>query len=455
MGEHEAALSDAIGHAIDELVAPLNAFVPARLSGDDYIRLVTRIESLGRVVDALRLRVAADARSRSGGPIDTFGKRGHATAEDGLADLTGVSVLTAKSRIRVGEALTPTITITGAEIPARHPSIAAAVAAGRLGVEAAGLLIRELDSVAGRVSAEVLDEAERGLVLLAAGTDERPPLCVDLVRAQAALFIARVDPDGARPKEERARKWRKLHIGKETVDGLIPLSGYLMAEPGAGLKRLIDAHLRSPSFTDPDTDPDASFRDHSDLRTIDQKRHDIFASIINAASRVADAPELGGAAPAVIVTVTAADLEDPNGVGSIDGLDTPVPVATIERLVDTGGFQLETFGSNGRILSLSSVQRCFNAAQRRAIIGRDGGCIIPGCSIPAGWCEVHHVIPYRDGGRTHVDNGVLLCWNHHQNIDTGPWRISMPDGVPHVRGPGRHEWTHVTKSWARWTARPR
>jgi hypothetical protein len=222
-----------------------------------------------------------------------------------------------------------------------------------------------------------------------------------------------------------------------------------MAEPGAGLKRLIDAHLRSPSFTDPDTDPDVSFRDHSDRRTIDQKRHDIFASIINAASRVADAPELGGAAPAVIVTVTADALEDRNGVGSIDGVDTPVPVGTIERMIDTGGFQLETFGPNGRILSLSSVQRCFNATQRRAIIGRDGGCIIPGCSIPAGWCEVHHVIPYRDGGRTHVDNGVLLCWNHHHDIDSGPWRISMPDGVPHVRGPGRHEWTHVTKSRAR------
>jgi hypothetical protein len=358
-------------------------------------------------------------------------------------------VVTAKRRIRIGEAITPSVTITGAALPARHRHIAAAVAAGHLGVEAAELLVRELDGVAGRVPADVLDEAERGLVLLAAGTDLHPPLCVDLVRAQAALFIARIDPDGARPKEKRARKHRRLHIGKETVDGLIPISGDLMAEVGAGLKRLIDAHLRSPAFVDPDADSDASFRDHSDLRTIDQKRHDIFASIINAASRVADAPELGGAAPAVIVTVTADALQDPNGVGSIDGLDVPVPVATIERMIDTGGFQLETFGPNGRILSLSSVQRCFNATQRRAITGRDGGCIIPGCSIPAGWCEVHHVIPYRDGGRTHVDNGVLLCWNHHHDIDTGPWRISMPNGVPHVRGPGRHEWTHATKSRAR------
>ncbi|WP_166426731.1 HNH endonuclease signature motif containing protein [Labedella populi] len=449
MGEHETALRSAIAHAIGDLTEPLDALVPARLSGDDYLTLLREAEDLGRLVDGLRHRLAADAGSRSGGPIDTFVQLGHATPADGLAAATGVSVVAAKRRIRIGEAITPTIALTGAELPPRHRHIADAVARGHLGVEAAELLVRELDSVAGRVSPEVLEEAERGLVLLAAGADEHPPLCVDLVRAQAALFIARIDPDGARPKEERARKHRKLHIGKETADGLIPISGDLKAEVGAGLKRLIDAHLRSPAFSDPDADPEASFRDHSDVRTIDQKRHDIFASIINAAARVADAPELGGAAPAVIVTVTAADLADPNGVGSIDGLDTPVPVATIERMIDTGGFQLETFGPTGRILSLSSVQRCFNGTQRRAIIGRDGGCIIPGCSIPAGWCEVHHVIPYRDGGRTHVDNGVLLCWGHHQNIDSGPWRISMPNGVPHVRGPGHHEWTHVTKSRAR------
>ncbi|WP_341810217.1 HNH endonuclease signature motif containing protein [Labedella phragmitis] len=73
---------------------------------------------------------------------------------------------------------------------------------------------------------------------------------------------------------------------------------------------------------------------------------------------------------------------------------------------------------------------------------------MPGCSIPAGWCEVHHVTPHRHGGRTHVDNGVLLCWGHHQKIDSGPWRISMPNGIPHVRGPAHHEWTHVTKARA-------
>ncbi|RWZ46168.1 DUF222 domain-containing protein, partial [Labedella phragmitis] len=221
MGEHETQLRVAIAHAVDELAAPLDALVPARLSGDDYLTLLMEVESLGRVVDALRHRLAGDARSRSGGPIDTFGRLGHATPEDALAALTGVSVVSAKNRMRVGEALTPRLTVTGSVLAPSHRHIAAAVTEGLLGVEAAALLIRELDGVASRVPPEVLDEAERGLVLLAAGDDTHPPLCVDLVRGQAAVFIARIDPDGARPKEHRARQQRKLRFGRETSDGLI------------------------------------------------------------------------------------------------------------------------------------------------------------------------------------------------------------------------------------------
>jgi hypothetical protein len=445
MGEHETALRVAIERAVDDLAMPLHALVPARLSGDDYVALVEEVESLGRIVDALRHRLAGDAESRSDGPIDTFGALGHASAEDGLAALTGVSVATARGRIRLGRAISPSLTITGAETPAAHRHIAAAVETGALGTEAAGVLVRELDGVARRVPAEVLDEAERGLVLLAAGTAEHPPLRVDLVRMQAALFIARIDPDGARPKEQRAQRQRRFRFGAETPEGLIPVAGLLAGEIGITLKSLVEAHRRSPSFADPSASSEAG----ADSRTSDEKRHDALAAIIGAASRAADAPELGGTAPAVIVTVTAEALDEPNGFGVIDGLSTPVPVASIERLMDTRGHQIETLSPAGRVLSLGSLQRCFTASQRRAITARDGGCIIPGCSIPAGWCEVHHVIPYRAGGPTHVDNGVLLCWGHHQKIDSGPWRISMPSGVPHVRGPGHHEWTHATKARGR------
>ena len=80
----------------------------------------------------------------------------------------------------------------------------------------------------------------------------------------------------------------------------------------------------------------------------------------------------------------------------------------------------------GRIVRLGTEERLFNRHQRRAFALRDGACIIPGCGVPAGWCEVHHVTDHAKGGPTHTDNGVLLCWWHHRFIDTGPGGSDEP-----------------------------
>jgi hypothetical protein len=110
------------------------------------------------------------------------------------------------------------------------------------------------------------------------------------------------------------------------------------------------------------------------------------------------------------------------------------------------------FARDGRVLQLGSPERCFNGSQRRAIAVRDGGCVIPGCHVPAGWCEVHHVIPHaHDPSGTHTDNGVLLCWFHHRTIDTSGWQIRMRGGVPEVKAPN---WLDHTGNWRRGIGSP-
>ena len=92
------------------------------------------------------------------------------------------------------------------------------------------------------------------------------------------------------------------------------------------------------------------------------------------------------------------------------------------------------FDDDGGILRLGRTVRAFTKRQRRAIALRDGGtCLIPDCTVPAQWCEVHHVISYKDGGNTGVCNGVNLCWFHHHQIDNGPWQIRMRHGTPEIR----------------------
>jgi hypothetical protein len=411
MRHHETSTEEAIEGAIALLASLAADASPAVLSGRDFLQRVPRVEQLGRLVDGLRVSHAAEAANRIDGPIDTLGAAGYASAIDAIGQLTAVSEAEAARRIRVGKAVTCGIAISGAATAPRYPVIAEGVCSGCLGVEAADVLIRELDAVAPRVDPVVLAEAEQGLVGLAAGTDDHPPLRVELVRVQVKAFVLAIDPDGARPREQRARVKRKLTFGPETVDGLIPVSGLLVAEVGVTFKRLVDAHVRKVSFTDGGTDgtggadmlPASSAADD---RTPAQRRHDSLADILSAASRVRDAPELAGAAPAVIVTVTQSALDDGRGVGYLDGHDTPISIDAVERLADTRGVQTVTLDRAGRVLALGSVQRCFTPSQRRAITARDGGCVIPGCATPAGWCEVHHVIPWREGGDTHTDNGV-------------------------------------------------
>jgi hypothetical protein len=445
MTAHGTAQREAISDLIARFDATVSALDPARFSAREFTAIVTQVEAFGRRADALRVRVAVEAKHRIEGPIDTLGAAGYSSAEDGVAKLTGASEMDAARRIRVGLGIAPGTSLTGSPTAARHPEIADAVGSGRLGIDAADLLMKGLDSVASRVDPVTLAATEQSLVTLAAGSDTQPPLSVDLIRVQLAAFLLRIDPDGAKPRETRARRKRKLFFGDETVDGLIPISGLLMPEVGATFKRLVDAHVRKVSFSDGAESP----VDRSDNRNPAQRRHDTLADIISAASRVKDAPELAGSAPAVLVAVTQSTLDNGRGVGFLDGQAAPISIDTVERLIDTRGLQSVTLTDKGRVLALWSTQRCFTASQRRAITVRDGGCVIPGCTTPAGWCEVHHVIPWRAGGETHTDNGVLLCWGHHQRIDSGPWRLSMPDGVPHVRGPGHHKWTPAGKSRVR------
>ena len=133
-----------------------------------------------------------------------------------------------------------------------------------------------------------------------------------------------------------------------------------------------------------------------------------------------------------------------------DSPDCPLALPAARHIGCAGIVQRVVLGDNGRVLRLGTEERVFNRYQRRAIALRDGGCIIPGCGVPAGWCEIHHVTGHVEGGPTHTDNGVLLCWYHHRFIDRNGWSIRMNRGVPEVRAPGwidaRMPWRPVTRS---------
>ncbi|TQL47761.1 uncharacterized protein DUF222 [Homoserinimonas aerilata] len=434
------------------------------MADGDLLASAALVEEMGRRVDSLRVAVAGEIahRSRSGLGTDSLAaRRGCRTAAEMLRRVTLVAGATAARRIKLGTLLRPAMSLTGEVLPASFPQVAAAVEEGVLGMDSALAIVSGLSSVVRRVGDGAVAAAEVELVASALGLCERSdveegaveqgiPATADEIAEQAKVWGSYLDPDGAEPSEERAMKRRSFSRGVER-DGLVYGTYSLLPEIAAKFTRLFDACLSPRTagvFLDAPLESDADAP--ADTRTPDQQRHDVVAAMVDTFARSGEAPTIGGAAPTVLVSVDAESLRSGHGVGHIDGIDTPVSLRTIKQFSCAGGVQRVVIDSDGRIIELGSPQRCFTPAQRRAITLRDGGCVIPGCRVPAAWAEIHHVVPDADGGPTHTDNGVLLCWFHHRSIDTSGWEIRMSRGSPQIKAPpwlgGSGRWLPAGKS---------
>ncbi|MFD2795755.1 DUF222 domain-containing protein [Promicromonospora vindobonensis] len=95
------------------------------------------------------------------------------------------------------------------------------------------------------------------------------------------------------------------------------------------------------------------------------------------------------------------------------------PRALIRRLACDSAVTRIVFGPDGAVLDVGRAQRTVTGQMRRAVIARDQHCVFPGCDQPPSRCEVHHAVTHwAHGGNTSVTNSALLCWYHHQLVDT-------------------------------------
>ena len=97
----------------------------------------------------------------------------------------------------------------------------------------------------------------------------------------------------------------------------------------------------------------------------------------------------------------------------------------------------------GRTVDLGRRRRLPNAALFRAMWDRDHGCVYAGCGRRR-YLHGHHLVHWARGGRTDLDNMVLLCGEHHRRLHEGGYQMRRgpdgticlldPDGAP-VPGP--------------------
>ena len=108
---------------------------------------------------------------------------------------------------------------------------------------------------------------------------------------------------------------------------------------------------------------------------------------------------------------------------------TPIAKETLRRLSCDCGIVRHLLRGRSQPLDIGTRTSVWTAAQRRAISLRDHGrCRFVGC-----WrrtCDVHHLIHYEDGGPTAVDNGLLLCPQHHTCVHEGGFSATgKPNGT--------------------------
>jgi len=336
-------------------------------------------------------------------------KLGHRTPQKLIQATTGATSRDAAQAVRVGG------------LAGSHPwlgGLTEAVADGSLSTDAVDSIRAGLGSPNEAVTKESLAAAAARL------GEEAASLDADRVFALARQLRDELDAAGIVDRERAARAAREFRL-QRLRDGSVRIVWLLDPVEGSVLSEVYD-RATSPRRGGPRfvTDQDRAERITNDPRSTEQLASDVFFGLVTAGAEVDPRELLGRGAPAVRVTVTERELTARAGRGRLQGSQLPVSIETVERLACTQGTIPVVFDALGQPLDVGREHRLFTPRQRTALTERDGGCRWTGCERPPLWCEAHHIQHWvRDGGRTDVADGVLLCKHHHLLLHDHHWEI--------------------------------
>ena len=404
--------------AVDRALAVLDGAVETLLSAPlenlaalDVVEVVERLETVRRRADAVDARVLAEVEERR-----IAGDLGRTSVADLLSVRLRVGRGEARARVARARELGPRRAVIGEALAPLRAATATALANGMINSGHVAVIGETLRHLPTKIAAEAAGPAER--FLLQAARHEEP----GALRRTAQLLLARLDPDGQEPREELQQRRRGLslhHCGDR-----VKVTGELTSEVAALWEAVFDS-LAAPQPVKVDGKTVAE-----DDRSPAQRRHDAFGEAGKRLLNSGSLPVTGGTPVTVLVRCTPEQLVDP---------DALLPTArgrllSMRQVLRIGGADTAlipvSFDAAGEVLWCGREERLANRAQRRAAAARDGGCTFPGCTRPAAWCEVHHVIAWLLGGLTDIDNLILLCGQHHRMLDHSDWQVRMNHGQP-------------------------
>ncbi len=98
----------------------------------------------------------------------------------------------------------------------------------------------------------------------------------------------------------------------------------------------------------------------------------------------------------------------------------------------------------GHTMYEGRARRTPSDAQRREVMRWDRHCRFPGCTNVT-FTNAHHIVPWKPGGLTDLDNIALMCFHHHHVVHSKGWEMT---------GNANQELTFVTPKGRVMTSRP-
>jgi 5-methylcytosine-specific restriction protein A len=310
-----------------------------------------------------------------------------------VADLLRCTLAESRRIVALAASVFPT-SLHGEALQPRLPATATALGGWEIGQAHGEVIERALSThAAGRLAPEVWAGVEMQLADWA--RLYRPDQLVRL----ATDVIEKLDQDGPAP-EDGDQLVNELHLARSRTGGGGRIKGRLDATTFDAVCRAIQASL-TPN------DPDNLDRG----KTLGERQADALGAICEHALDDGYLPAEGGERPHFTAILNFETMrQQARGVElEFGGMTT---AAQLRRLTCDAKITPVVLNGAGQPLDVGRTKRCVTPAQRKAIAARDGGCAYPGCDKTPRWSEIHHIIHWLHGGRTDINNLVMLCRTH-------------------------------------------
>lgn len=309
-----------------------------------------------------------------------------------------------------------------------YPTTVEALGAGELHAEQARVIVASIDALPDWVDADVRLLGEAHMVELGRRHDAKE------LRALGRHLLEVVDPEGAEQElaarleaEEaeaaRATSFTLVDDGHGKAHGRFTLSSL----HGRMLRTLLEG-FANPAISDAIPRTEGSV-DGGRRRLTREVLGDALVRLIETYP-VGKVPTSGGLNATVVVTMQVDALREGLAHATVAGTDVILSASAARRMACAAGVIPAVLDGVGRVLDLGRRSRLASRAQRLAkLLEQDGLCAIEGCDRPASWADAHHWKKrWVDGGRTDLDDLIMICPRHHTLAHLPGRTVSQVEG---------------------------